>query len=228
MRQLLSSAQSPEQVAAISQLIPNKVEAIVDAVPMCVLKHDVDNEKIKYLIVQEITKCSLMMNVANNINTPQIQFTAETIMKKYPAESVEDVILCLRRGSQGFYGSVYHQFDTSIIMGWMEKHIEEKSVYIERNNQTDKLQHDEHKVDYAAYMENQKRRLNIANEAKQKEREYWKQKADDILNPKRTPYTVPIIDVNGKETQVENVYASSPEHARQIVEKLIEIGEIKI
>jgi len=222
-------AQSPDDIEAISKLVPNRVVDIADAVPMCVLKHEVDQEKIKYLIVQEITKASLMMNVVNNINTPQIQFTAETIMEKYPAESIEDVILCLRRGSQGYYGSVYHQLDTSVIMGWMEKHIEEKAVYTERNNQTAKEHEKNQAVDYEAFKARiEKKRLEQLERDK-KEVEMKRQMAKDYLESNSRMFTVEI--TNDKDEvihTIENVRATSQEKANEVVSVAIKQGDIKI
>lgn len=169
------------------------------------------------------------MNVVNNINEPQTDFTAQSILENYPAESIEDIILCLRRGSQGYYGSIYHQFDTSVIMGWMTKHIEEKAVYMERNNQTAK-QHEENKaVDYEAFKARiEKKRIEQAERDK-KEVEMKRQMAKDYLESNSKMWTVEIEDDHGKIIHTEtNVRATSQEKANEAVITAIKQGDIKI
>lgn len=209
-------------------MVPNRVEALTEAVPLCVLKHSVDVEKIKLLIVQEITKCSLMMNVANNINTPQINFTAETIMEQYPAESVEDIVICLRRGSQGYYGAIYHQFDTSVILGWMAKHIEEKAIYIERNHQQAKNTEKNIQVDYEAFKKRlEEKRKEEASSAERKREASILHFVDRAGNGRKA-FDVPIEDENGNPVgTVENVYAPDYETAKKIVIRAIEQGKIR-
>jgi len=211
----------------ISGSVPNSIEKIMDAEPMCVLKHTVGMDKIQQLIEVELSKVTALMNVSNNMQPHQIIFTAEQIIETYPAESVDDIILCLRRGASGYYGSTYHQLDTSIILGWLVKHIEEKSFYLERNNLSGKKQEEESEVDYEAFKENLERRRNEKAEEVKKESERRKAMANDILFSKRKSWSVTVEDDNGIQKTWGGVYAPSQEVANDIVVKLIQSGQLK-
>ncbi len=124
--------------------------AIIDCKPICVLKHEVDVLEIQKAIEFELVKLTGLVNVANNLKPHQIVFTAQTIIENYPAESLEDFILVFRRGAMGYYGSIFHQLDTSTILKWVAAHIDEKCNHLE--NQT-KIKQKEiaNEVDYEAF-----------------------------------------------------------------------------
>jgi len=144
-------AKEIHEIERISSLVPDRIEKIVDAEPICVLRHSVGIEKIQQLIEIELTKLAALMNVANNMQPHQMVFTSERIIETYPAESVDLFILAFRRGASGYYGSTFHQLDTSIVMGWIQKTIEDKSYYTERDNQTAKEHEKNQAVDYEAF-----------------------------------------------------------------------------
>lgn len=123
----------------------------MDATPMCVLKRTAGIEPIQKFIEYELIKLSALVNVVNNLKPHQIVFTAEMIIENYPAESLEDIVLCFRRGAMGYYGKIYHQLDTSTIMGWMAEHIDEKCNYLENGHKSTKDEESKMQVDYEAF-----------------------------------------------------------------------------
>lgn len=145
--------------------------SIMDATPICVLKRTAGTESIQKFIEYELIKLSALVNVVNNLKPHQIVFTAETIIENYPAESLEDIVLCFRRGAMGYYGKIYHQLDTSTIMGWMAEHIDEKCNYLEKGTKATQEEEKQMQVDYEAFKKKieQKRKETEIREAKERE-----------------------------------------------------------
>ena len=131
--------------------LPTKVEDTVNTLPICVLEKAVEPSTIQQYLEAEITRTSVQMNVANNMRQDQVIFCAETLLEMFPVQSLEDFSLCLKRLSMGFYGTTYHQLDTAVIVDAMHKYIEEKSVYMERENQKQGDSEPIPDVDYAAF-----------------------------------------------------------------------------
>lgn len=201
---------------------------IMDSTPICVLKHEIPLREIQKAIEFELLKVVSMINVANNMKPHQVSFTAETILTNYQAESLEDIILCLRRGSMGYYGSTYHQFDTSIVLGWMGQHIDEKCNYFENNVKRSQEQEKQEQVDYEAF------KAKIEQKRKEEEKRAASEREIDIrrfvdMNGGRKAWNVALEDAEGNPLgTVENVFAETQEAANRIVEGMVKRGEIKL
>ncbi|MCA6391582.1 MAG: hypothetical protein IM602_17300 [Cytophagales bacterium] len=135
----------------IVKAVPNSVEKIMDARLICDLVREVGKETIQQMLETEIIKLANQINVAHNINATQLPFIAETLLNTYPTESLADFILVFKRGAIGFYGNTYHKLDCATIMEWMAKHIEEKSMYRERDNSNSKKNEEHTAIDYEEY-----------------------------------------------------------------------------
>jgi hypothetical protein len=212
----------------ISESVPNSVAAIMDSTPICVLKREVDLREIQKAIEFELIKVVGMLNVANNMKPHQVSFTAQTIIENYPAESIEDIILCLKRGAMGYYGSTFHQFDTSIVLGWLGEHIDEKCNYLEKGTKATQDEEKQLQVDYEAFKKKieQKRKELELREAN--EREIDIRRFVD-KNGGRKAWTVEVVDAEDNLVgKIENVYAETQDMANQIVIGMINRNEIKL
>ena len=143
--------------------VPATIEAIAETTPVCVLKHVVSIETMQQLLEAEILKLSARLNVANNMNHLQIQFTAETLLEDFKTCSLEDFIFVFKQMAKGAYGSTYHQLDTSVISLCLQDHLENKSYYQERNNTMSESNEKLPDVDYEAFKNRRKMEL-VRNE----------------------------------------------------------------
>ena len=99
--------------------------------------------------MQLVTRCTQLMNVANNMNGMQIEFCAENIMQQKYFYSLEDVQLCLDRGAIGAYGTIYNRIDPATILAWFPLYDQERQVIVrakktaeqEANNIYEMFQH---------------------------------------------------------------------------------------
>lgn len=87
-----------------------------------------------------VAKCALMLQIP--IDDSFIQILTSDLIDKYSYESIEDLVICLRKGRQGFYGNNYNKLNMIVISDWMQKHLEEKAIsrekFIKQNYQTTK------------------------------------------------------------------------------------------
>lgn len=147
------SAGSTDSFEILERGIPNSVERIMPAPRIAALVKAVGVEKIRKFLSALLVKLIARVNVAHSMETQQKNFTIDTILERYPNDSLADFILCFKRGAQGYYGSSYHQLDTSVIMGWLGAHFIEKAYYLERDNTNSKKAEKDAKVDYDAFRE---------------------------------------------------------------------------
>lgn len=63
------------------------------------------------------------------------------IIQTYKFESMQDIVMCLRNGTNGKYGKPFKQLDPATFQNdWMSQHLEQKAI--ERENQHQKNKHD--------------------------------------------------------------------------------------
>ena len=113
------------------------------------LLQKLDKQTTKDKIMQLVTRCTQLMNVANNMNGMQIEFCAENIMQQKYFYSLEDVQLCLDRGAIGAYGTIYNRIDPATILAWFPLYDQERQVIVrakktaeqEANNIYEMFQH---------------------------------------------------------------------------------------
>jgi len=77
-----------------------------------------------------IARCCAMLNIEKNMNNEQIKFSAEHFVQHHWKYSLEDIQLCLDRGTAGIYGTIYNRLDLSILNEWMDKFEQERDVHI--------------------------------------------------------------------------------------------------
>ena len=65
------------------------------------------------------------------MNADQINFAAEHFVQHHWKYSLEDIQLCLDRGTAGIYGTIYNRLDLSILNEWMDKFEQERDTHID-------------------------------------------------------------------------------------------------
>lgn len=135
-------------VTELSAMMPKTVEEAVNVgVPMKVMNQVAP---VMPFLEFQVLALAARINVDQRLTIQEHQLTdiADAILDMFPYESIEDISLALKRGSQGRYGEVY-RLDAAVICRWIQKYLEEKYAVVERlNNQTKKSPY-QARVEYA-------------------------------------------------------------------------------
>lgn len=82
----------------------------------------------------QITRLAASINVKHNLTSMQIRQMVSDVLEKYKHESIEDILLVFKRARQGDFSKKQpiYQLDQQTIFGWIDQHMEEKSIERER------------------------------------------------------------------------------------------------
>ena len=131
------------------------VGALLDRPNIAMLKKVVDTPLLEMVIAVQLTNVVDAVNIDQRLNIQghQVPIIAAQLVDQYPTESLEDFVLCFRRGATGFYGTIYN-LDASVLNLWMKAYLEEKYTLIEAEHAKAKTEEQQAAaIDYKAYIE---------------------------------------------------------------------------
>jgi hypothetical protein len=152
-----------------TDLLPLKIEDALDATPICMIEKVIDPLKIEAFIAYHLIHVSAMINVDTRLNLQpaQVKFIAQSLRENFSYESLADINLCLKRGAMGFYGDIF-RIDGAVIMGWMEKYLDEKYDALEqrkaKEKHPDKAKPVKQVVDGSKYIKQMLENLGVPND----------------------------------------------------------------
>lgn len=119
------------------------VESILDRPPLVMLAKVIDAIKIETCLAEHLFKVQKLINVDARLNLQpeQIPVIAEMLISTFPNESLEDFILCFRRGAMGLYDEKLLRVDGSVITHWMISYLDQKYQAVETKLMQEKDKH---------------------------------------------------------------------------------------
>lgn len=128
--------------------MPKSVARAVEiGLPMVTLQRE---ERLIDYIQDELVILSAQLNINSNLNLQahQLPVIAQAIYDNFKSESIEDIILCFRKGGAGFYGPIF-RLDGAVIIDWMQKYLEEKYTIVE--SKVYERKREDAEIDYKAF-----------------------------------------------------------------------------
>ena len=181
-----------------------------------------DEIAIETFLAIQINNLSDSVNIAANLNfqPEQIPEVARALVLLFPVESLEDFVLCFRRGAYGFYGTIY-KLDASVLCDWMKKYLDEKYQLIETREANAKVQFTkENEINYNAFKERAAEFVKRDDKGKN----FMERHFPDENDYQRWKIENPL-----KEYNVRGLIllATSQQAAEAIVQRMIESGEVE-
>jgi hypothetical protein len=208
----------------VSELLPTTVRAAVGQPPICDVQKITGRAAIVRYIEFELIRMTTLISVGNNLDNEQIQFIATQLVEIFANESLADFKLCFQRGCIGQYGDIF-RMDGIVLRKWMERYLEEKYRLVEEESKTEKeSQHDVDEpmqgpgyLEFRAWAESLREGTKVPGMTEADYRKYGK--AD---------YRKDAASAGYKWFTVHNVQvmASTQEHANELVQKMIDRGDL--
>jgi len=81
--------------------------------------------KVHEQLVDEVNLCAVGLGVA--LTADQLMLLVNDMVEVYKFETMEDLMLVLKQGRQGFYGTTYSKFSMIVFVEWFNQHQEKKA-----------------------------------------------------------------------------------------------------
>jgi hypothetical protein len=114
------------------------VQKIVEkALPICEMIRVTSSKEVAQAIDIALTKLVRSVNIGNNLNDDQIKVIVEDLIDRYKTESIEDFILVFKKARQGEFGTIYN-LHSAVIFEWVEKYLDTKYQVLEAKLRAEK------------------------------------------------------------------------------------------
>lgn len=126
----LSETIAANNFKAASEMLPKTIEQTFEQPKVKEMVLAIGEIPVKRMVQFELIKLAELMSVGGNLNTAQVDFISEELMKMYPNETIADFKICFRNGAIGKYGDI-QRMDGITIGKWMAEYLEEKYKILE-------------------------------------------------------------------------------------------------
>lgn len=203
--------------------LPTSINKAVGQPPICDIVKIVGNGKVVIFVKVELIKLSERISVSNNLTVQQLEFIATQLVEMFPNESLADFKLCFERGAIGQYGEIF-RMDGIVIRKWMEQYLDEKYQVIESELMKEKDEHYKKIVP-----ETEKDWHKVWLESIGADPKVPAMSPEDVLKYGQQEPVRKTVTSGYKYFQVKNVqvFATTQEHAEELVQKMIKLGEIE-
>lgn len=212
---------------AASDSLPTKISLATKEPPISDVEKIVGRGKVVIFIKLELVKVNERVSVSGNLTPEQTEFVATQLVELFPNESLADFKLCFERGCIGQYGEIF-RMDGIVLRKWMEQYLDEKYTVIEDElrESKDSLYELPDKADegpgyreFKEWAKTLQMGVKVPGMTDADNRKYGQEKP-----AKRNTATA-----GYKYFTVFNiqVYALTQEHAEQLVELMIQRGELE-
>ncbi len=93
----------------------------------------IDADDAFQAICLAITATCQYFNIGKNMNSTQVNMTAELILEIYWHFRIEEILLVFKKAMIGSYGKVFDRIDGAVIMDWISQYdVYERGSYIEK------------------------------------------------------------------------------------------------
>lgn len=217
---------------AVTDLLPSTVTGAVSQPPICDVIRITGRSQVVRFIEFELVKVVALISVGNTLSDAQVQFIATQLVEFFPNESLADFKLCFQRGCMGQYNRTkkddIFRLDGVVIRQWMEQYLDEKYIAVEEKLKKEKsgeyyepIPPSEEGPGYLAFKEWAKTLQQGTKVPGMTEADYRKYGKEE---PFKTSVTAgyKYFTVRGLQ-----VFASTQEHAEQLMQRMIELGHVK-
>lgn len=123
-----------DSLAAASNSLPTTIKGAIETPVVNDLVVAVGKASVCRLIEVELVKLAAAVSVGGSLDNYKVQLIATQLIEFFPYESVGDFKVCFFRASAGQYGDIF-RLDGIIVRKFMEKYLEEKYEYRDKQNE---------------------------------------------------------------------------------------------
>lgn len=205
----LSTARDLHAIVARAHECRSIEQAIADPCTLRLIEHAHGKGAVVVETSAVITRAMGYFAAGRALNPLQVTLLAETLLEKYPHETMSDVALFLHRAAMGEFdeGKTFGALDIPTAMRWWRQHLDEKSAAMERVLKSEDAEADETGKALLGLPGIRDAVAAMSMEAKEKKRE-----ADAIARMERLKADLPSMDRDALR-QAWKVYTRPNERA---------------